>query len=124
MFFIHRVFSLLVRWQGREHDSSTDIWSLGVLAYEFIVGVPPFEAEGHQATYRRISRVDIRWPSALVSRASIAESEFTASFCVRRCSCADRPTAARLLSMLLFFQCHVNVSAGLLVDSRAPVPMC
>ncbi|CAN0195819.1 unnamed protein product, partial [Ectocarpus sp. 13 AM-2016] len=52
--------------EGREHDSSTDIWSLGVLAYEFIVGVPPFEAEGHQATYRRISRVDIRWPSALV----------------------------------------------------------
>ncbi|CAM9403996.1 unnamed protein product [Ectocarpus sp. 12 AP-2014] len=51
--------------EGREHDSSTDIWSLGVLAYEFIVGVPPFEAEGHQATYRRISRVDIRWPSAL-----------------------------------------------------------
>lgn len=53
--------------QGREHDSSTDIWSLGVLAYEFIVGVPPFEAEGHSATYRRISRVDIRWPSSLVS---------------------------------------------------------
>ncbi|CAN0279157.1 unnamed protein product [Pylaiella littoralis] len=51
--------------EGREHDSSTDIWSLGVLAYEFIVGVPPFEAEGHQATYRRISRVDIRWPSSL-----------------------------------------------------------
>ncbi|CAM9721136.1 unnamed protein product [Hapterophycus canaliculatus] len=53
--------------EGREHDSSTDIWSLGVLAYEFIVGVPPFEAEGHHATYRRISRVDIRWPSSLVS---------------------------------------------------------
>eukprot|EP00752_Nemacystus_decipiens_P002902 g2700.t1 len=51
--------------EGREHDSSTDIWSLGVLAYEFIVGAPPFEAEGYQATYRRISRVDIRWPSAL-----------------------------------------------------------
>ncbi|CAM9710348.1 unnamed protein product, partial [Laminaria digitata] len=49
--------------EGREHDNSTDIWSLGVLAYEFLVGVPPFEAEGHTATYRRISRVDLRWPT-------------------------------------------------------------
>lgn len=52
--------------QGREHDNSTDIWSLGVLAYEFLIGVPPFEAEGHTATYRRISRVDLRWPKHVV----------------------------------------------------------
>ncbi|CAM9898900.1 unnamed protein product, partial [Sphacelaria rigidula] len=51
--------------EGRAHDNTVDIWSLGVLAYEFLVGVPPFEAEGHDATYRRISRVDLRWPSRL-----------------------------------------------------------
>ena len=60
-------FDFFVVPQGREHDNSTDIWSLGVLAYEFLVGVPPFEAEGHSATYRRISRVDLRWPSHVVS---------------------------------------------------------
>ncbi|CAN0440427.1 unnamed protein product [Ascophyllum nodosum] len=48
--------------EGREHDKATDIWSLGVLAYEFLIGDPPFEAESHTATYRRISRVDLRWP--------------------------------------------------------------
>jgi len=51
--------------QGREHDEKVDIWSLGVLMYEFLVGNPPFEAQGHAETYRRISRVDIRFPEWL-----------------------------------------------------------
>ena len=49
--------------EGREHDEMVDVWSLGVLLYEFLVGKPPFEAEGHNATYRRISRVDLRFPN-------------------------------------------------------------
>ena len=48
--------------EGREHDEMVDVWSLGVLMYEFLVGSPPFEAEGHQATYRRISSIDLRFP--------------------------------------------------------------
>lgn len=48
--------------EGREHDSTADIWSLGVLTYEFLVGSPPFEAEGYRATYRRISNVDLKFP--------------------------------------------------------------
>jgi len=51
--------------EGREHDEQVDVWSLGVLMYEFLVGSPPFEAEGHNATYRRISRVDLRFPKGL-----------------------------------------------------------
>jgi len=48
--------------EGRDHDEKVDLWSLGVLAYEFLVGNPPFEAEGHTQTYRRISRVDLQFP--------------------------------------------------------------
>ena len=48
--------------EGREHDKQIDVWSLGVLLYEFLVGNPPFEAENHSATYRRISRIDLRFP--------------------------------------------------------------
>ena len=49
--------------QGKEHTKAVDIWSIGVLLYEFLVGVPPFEAEGHQATYRRIVQGVIDWPT-------------------------------------------------------------
>lgn len=94
--FFHFV-GLLFSWQGREHDSSTDIWSLGVLAYEFIVGVPPFEAEGHSATYRRISRVDIRWPSALVS---FRRGVCFVGACVRAC---------------VFLQCRICVCLGMAI---------
>lgn len=51
--------------EAREHDSTADVWSLGVLTYEFLVGSPPFEAEGYRATYRRISNVDLRFPSSV-----------------------------------------------------------
>lgn len=48
--------------ESKDHDHTVDIWSLGVLTYEFICGSPPFEAEGHTATYRRIVKVDLRFP--------------------------------------------------------------
>jgi len=51
--------------EGKEHDSAVDIWSLGVLCYEFLVGHPPFEAEGNHATYRRISKVDLKFPPTM-----------------------------------------------------------
>eukprot|EP00736_Rhodelphis_marinus_P013870 Rmarinus@m.14801 len=48
--------------EGREHDDKVDLWSLGVLLYEFVVGNPPFEARNHSETYRRISKVDLKFP--------------------------------------------------------------
>jgi serine/threonine protein kinase len=39
-----------------------DIWSLGILCYEFLVGNPPFEAEDHKATYERIKNIDLNFP--------------------------------------------------------------
>ncbi|XP_033754931.1 serine/threonine-protein kinase Aurora-2-like [Pecten maximus] len=49
--------------EGNFHDEKVDLWSLGVLCYEFLVGKPPFEAASHEETYRRITRVDLRFPS-------------------------------------------------------------
>lgn len=45
------------------HDNRVDIWSLGILCYEFLVGNPPFEADDHEATYDRIKSIDLKFPS-------------------------------------------------------------
>lgn len=55
--------------EGAMHDEKVDLWSLGVLTYEFLVGKPPFEAETNNETYRRITKVDLRFPSHLSTEA-------------------------------------------------------
>jgi aurora kinase len=52
--------------EGKSHDSCVDVWSLGVLCYEFLFGGPPFEAPGHNETYKRILKVDLHFPSSPV----------------------------------------------------------
>ncbi|URD99524.1 serine threonine-protein kinase [Musa troglodytarum] len=49
--------------EKREHDHAVDNWTLGILCYEFLYGVPPFEAEDEYGTFRRIMRVDLKFPS-------------------------------------------------------------
>ncbi|XP_041375623.1 aurora kinase A-A-like isoform X1 [Gigantopelta aegis] len=49
--------------EGKMYDQNVDLWNLGILCYEFLVGKPPFESEGHSETYRRITKVDLSFPS-------------------------------------------------------------
>ncbi|XP_010903017.2 aurora kinase A isoform X2 [Esox lucius] len=49
--------------EGRTHDEKVDLWSLGVLCYEFLVGRPPFETKNNEDTYRKISRVEYTYPA-------------------------------------------------------------
>ncbi|XP_070758935.1 aurora kinase A isoform X1 [Enoplosus armatus] len=49
--------------EGKTHDEKVDLWSLGVLCYEFLVGKPPFETKTHEETYRKISRVEYTYPA-------------------------------------------------------------
>ncbi|XP_056096262.1 aurora kinase A [Rhinichthys klamathensis goyatoka] len=49
--------------EGKTHDEKVDLWSLGVLCYEFLVGRPPFETKSHEETYRKISRVEFTYPA-------------------------------------------------------------
>lgn len=57
--------------EGKEHDRLVDLWSLGILCYEFLVGAPPFEeSSGYRATYRRIAKVDLKIPDTVSETAS------------------------------------------------------
>lgn len=57
--------------EGREHTREVDLWALGVLTYEFIVGNPPFEdMSGYNATYKKISRVEYRIPERVSPEAA------------------------------------------------------
>eukprot|EP00096_Caligus_rogercresseyi_P014250 TRINITY_DN674_c0_g1_i1.p1 TRINITY_DN674_c0_g1~~TRINITY_DN674_c0_g1_i1.p1 ORF type:complete len:312 (+),score=109.98 TRINITY_DN674_c0_g1_i1:143-1078(+) len=49
--------------EGRSHDEKVDLWSLGILCFEFLVGKPPFETENQHETYKKITNVDISWPT-------------------------------------------------------------
>ncbi|GCC21496.1 aurora kinase B isoform X1 [Chiloscyllium punctatum] len=51
--------------EGRLHDEKVDLWCLGILCYEFLVGHPPFESSSHQETYRKICKVEIHFPSSM-----------------------------------------------------------
>ena len=42
--------------EGRAHDDRVDLWTLGILCYEFLTGQPPFEEQTTEVTYRRICK--------------------------------------------------------------------
>jgi serine/threonine protein kinase len=54
--------------ESKEHNEKVDLWALGVLTYEFLIGNPPFEdRRSVQSTYRRIAKVDLRFPANISS---------------------------------------------------------
>ncbi|CAD6996449.1 unnamed protein product [Ceratitis capitata] len=55
--------------QGKPHTKNVDLWSLGVLCYELIVGRPPFLATDYDETYKKIIKIDYKLPD-YVSRAA------------------------------------------------------
>lgn len=55
--------------QGRPHNKHVDLWSLGVLCYELLVGEPPFQTGTYEETYKKISQIQYKIPS-FISKAA------------------------------------------------------
>lgn len=51
------------------HTFSADLWCLGVLMYEFLIGCAPFETATNAETQDRIRRLDYTFPRNVPVRA-------------------------------------------------------
>ncbi|KAD5961289.1 hypothetical protein E3N88_12762 [Mikania micrantha] len=47
---------------GMGHGATADWWSVGVILFELLVGIPPFNAESPQQIFANIMNRDIPWP--------------------------------------------------------------
>ncbi|XP_053974280.1 aurora kinase C-like [Hylaeus volcanicus] len=47
---------------GKTHDHTVDLWGLGVLCYECLVGTPPFLAQTYDETYVKIKKAQYKFP--------------------------------------------------------------
>ncbi|KAG7391926.1 hypothetical protein PHYPSEUDO_003132 [Phytophthora pseudosyringae] len=48
--------------RGEKYDESVDIWAVGIIMYELLVGKPPFEAPGQNETIELITEGQLRVP--------------------------------------------------------------
>ncbi|XP_029780568.1 aurora kinase C [Suricata suricatta] len=51
--------------ERKTYNEKVDLWCIGVLCYELLVGSPPFESPSYSETYRRILQVDMRFPPSI-----------------------------------------------------------
>mmetsp|Transcript_112914 Transcript_112914/g.200067 ORF Transcript_112914/g.200067 Transcript_112914/m.200067 type:complete len:669 (-) Transcript_112914:147-2153(-) len=49
--------------QGQGHNHTLDLWSLGVLLYEMVVGRPPFQSTDHSQLISKILSLNIKCPA-------------------------------------------------------------
>lgn len=54
---------------GKGHNKSVDWWSIGILLYEMLCGMPPFRAKSRNALQTQITSGKVKYPKFLSSEA-------------------------------------------------------
>jgi len=75
----------------RPYDRSVDVWSVGILCFEFLTGNPPFESETNEATYEKIRNLNVQYPSYMSPEARNFISE------ILKPSSSERPSIEQIL---------------------------
>lgn len=99
---------------GGVHDEKVDLWSLGVLCYEFLVGRPPFESKTSSETYRLITSCKYAFPVYVSQNARDLIQKL-----LKRIPAERLP----LLGVInhIWIQEHVHINADKVKISREPL---
>ena len=89
--------------EGKTHSGAVDLWAMGVLTYEFLEGVPPFEElsgasstwRADPVTYKRIAAVDLHIPSHFSNEAKDLVRAVRPAPTYASCSSTTRRTGCR-----------------------------
>lgn len=76
---------------NKRYNNRVDVWGLGVLLYEFMVGKPPFEDHSEKNTYKKIKTCNPKFPPNLTREAMDLVSRMLNK------SATERPTLDQVL---------------------------
>lgn len=81
--------------KGHTHGLSADIWSIGVLIYELVIGISPFEGYLEKGTREKIAKGKYEFPNDSGQRPSKEVKDLIGM--VLQLNPKDRPTASEIM---------------------------
>lgn len=111
------------------YTAMVDAWAMGILAYELIVGKPPFEKQSRAATYEHIMYRKPEFPASMSADAK----DFVFSALTKVCLSADKSCSTYMLGAPVLqaaqsiMLCHPSTELSvepIEFESHAYIPTC